>query len=288
MLALRPGVVGAIFRKELRSFLGNPTGYVFLTLFIGTTAAAAFLDEGFFARNLADLATLNRVMPAILMFFVPAITMNSWAEEQKTGTDELLLTQPVHDGEVLLGKYLGAMGIYTVGLLFSLANVVVLAYLGDPDRGLMFATYLGYWLMGALFVAVGMLGSVFTSNATVAFILGAVGCAGLVFAGSEPWASGLVGVVLIASFASLAWLVVAGGARGASVGWLIGAVAALLLWFMPENADGFTRLFDHLSAPEHFASFGEGIIRLGDVCFFLGGAAIALYVCGLMISRRHW
>ena len=107
-------VIGALFRKELRSFLGNPTGYVFLTLFIVASASAAFLTDSFFSRNLADLATLNRWMPAILMFFVPAVTMGLWADERRSGTDELLLTLPVRDGEVVLGKFLGALGVYTV------------------------------------------------------------------------------------------------------------------------------------------------------------------------------
>ena len=137
-------VIRAIARRELGSYLGNPAGYVFLTLFIAATGAGAFLQAGFFARNLADLALLNKVMPAILMLFVPAVTMNVWAEERRRGTDELLLTLPVRDLEVVLGKYLGALGVYTVGLLFALAHVIVLRQLGDPDLGLMFSTYLGY------------------------------------------------------------------------------------------------------------------------------------------------
>jgi ABC-type transport system involved in multi-copper enzyme maturation permease subunit len=278
-------VISALFRKELRSFLGNPTGYVFLTLFIVASAAAAFLTDSFFSRNLADLATLNRWMPAILMFFVPAITMGLWADERRSGTDELLLTLPVRDGEVVMGKFLGALGVYTVGLLFSLVNVAVLAYLGDPDSGLMFATYLGYWLMGALFVAVGMMGSMFTANTTVAFILGALGCAALVFSGSAPWASAIVGVVLLGVAGALKWAVMFG--RGASIGATLGVVFGLVLWlggFFPWFSDIFARL----GAPGHFASFGEGVLRLGDIAFFAGGTAVALYICSILISRRHW
>ncbi|MCA9720484.1 MAG: ABC-2 transporter permease [Myxococcales bacterium] len=286
MFALNPRVVGAIAGKELRSFLGNPTGYVFLTLFIATSAAAAFLDDGFFSRNLADLATLNRMMPALLVFFVPAITMNTWSEERRSGTDELLLTLPVHDGEVVLGKYLGALIVYTVGLLFSLTHIGVLAYLGEPDPGLMFSTYLGYWLLGALFVAVGMAGSMFASNATVAFILGALGCSGLVFSGAAPWSSGLVGVLLIAGVIALLFYVFTGLAQGAGLSALVGAAGALVLWFaMPEQFPG---VFAGLSAPEHFASFGEGMVRLGDVVYFLGGAWATLVLCGLLLGRRHW
>jgi hypothetical protein len=287
---LRPRVVRAIAGKELRSFLGNPTGYVFLTLFIATSAAAAFLDDGFFGRNLADLATLNRVIAPILMFFVPAITMSSWAEERRAGTDELLLTMPVRDLEVIVGKYLGALGIYSVGLLFSLANLCVLLYLGEPDIGLVFATYVGYWLMGALFVAVGMIGSMFTSNATVGFILGAVGCAGLVFAGSEPWASGIVGLAIFAGLGALTMLVLSGVAGLAGVGAMVGAVVGFVLWRGGGEGlwGGFEETFAGLSAPAHFAPFGEGIIRLGDAAFFIGGAAVALYLCSLLLNRRHW
>lgn len=282
-------VIRALFRKELRSFLGNPTGYVFLTLFIVASAAAAFLTDSFFSRNLADLATLNRWMPAILMFFVPAITMGLWADERSTGTDELLLTLPVRDGEVVLGKFLGALGVYTVGLLFSLVNVIVLAYLGDPDAGLMFATYLGYWLMGALFVAVGMVGSMFTANTTVAFILGALGCASLVFAGTAPWASAIVGVVLLGALGALKWAVYFG--RAASIGALLGAAIGLLLWLGAARlglGTWFSDFFGAVGAPSHFASFGDGVLRLGDIAFFVGGTAVALYLCTILISRRHW
>jgi ABC-type transport system involved in multi-copper enzyme maturation permease subunit len=285
-------VVSAIFRKDMRTYLGNPTGYVFLTLFIAATAAAAFLTEEFFARNLADLATLNRWMPAVLMFFVPAITMNAWAEERRGGTDELLLTLPVRDGEVVLGKYLGVLGMYTLSLGLSIAHVVVLSMLGDPDPGLMFSTYAGYWLMGALFAAVGLLGSMFTLNSTVAFILGGLGCAGLVFAGTLPWASAFLGVAVLGLVAALAYVVTTGSSKGAPYAGLLGAAAAAAVWLVArpegEGSNRFEATFAALSVEQHFHSFGEGVMRLSDVAFFVGGVAVLLYASTFLLGRRHW
>lgn len=297
MLGIDTAVVWAIVRKDLRQYLGNPTGYVFLTLFIATTAAAAFMQEGFFARNLADLAELNRLMPAILMFFVPAVTMGAWADERRGGTDEILLTSPVRDGEVVLGKYLGVLGMFTVSLAFSVAHVVVLAYLGDPDPGLMVSTYLGYWMMGALFCAVGLVASMFTTNSTVAFILGALGCAGLVFAGSEPWAAGMLGTAILGLLFALGWFVVrSGDVAGSAFAGGLGAVVGLAFW-LPSllpwlhedgNENRFVDAFGALAVDSHFASFGEGIVRLGDVVYFAGGTAVLLYLCSFLLGRRHW
>ena len=167
--------------------------------------------------------------------------------------------------------------------------MLVLAYLGDPDAGLMFATYLGYWLMGALFVAVGMAGSMFTGNTTVAFILGALGCAALVFAGTAPWASAIVGVVLLGALGALTWNILIG--RGSGIGALIFALVGLALWLGGTSlgwGPWFIEIFGALGAPSHFESFGEGVLRLGDVLFFVGGTAVALYLCTILISRRHW
>ncbi len=280
-------VVRAIARRELGGYLGNPAGYVFLTLFIAATGAGAFLQAGFFARNLADLALLNKVMPAILMLFVPAVTMNVWAEERRRGTEELLLTLPVRDLEVVLGKYLGALGVYTVGLLFALAHVVVLSRLGDPDLGLMFATYLGYWLIGVAFVAVGLLASMFSGNATVAFILGALGCAGLVFAGTAPWADGIVGCAIVAGVAALAWLVLFGSGESVAYAAVGGGITALLVW-LRGLGPSFEETFAKLGVDQHFYGFGEGVVRLGDVAYFVGIAVVVLYLCTFILGRRHW
>ncbi|MCE9527252.1 MAG: Gldg family protein, partial [Planctomycetales bacterium] len=174
----------AIIKRNLVGYFSNPTGYAFLCVFLMATSIALFWGDYFFTNNLANLDQLNIWFPYIMLFFIPSITMSIWADERRQGTDELLLTLPAEDIDIVLGKYVAAAGTLTVALLVSeVATFSFLSLLanGEVDTGLFFVTYMGYWLMGLAMLALGMIASFLTTNLTVAFIFGAILNAALVF-----------------------------------------------------------------------------------------------------------
>ncbi len=188
-------VILAVFQRNFWSYFSGVTGYLFIVAFVLVGAYVAFSEE-FFTDNLANLDKLNAYFPQILLFLVPAVTMGVWSEEKKLGTEELLFTLPVSDLEVLLGKYLSVVSVYSVVLLFSLTHCAVLRWIGDPDWGLIATTYVGYWLAGCALLSAGMVASYLTSSTPVAFVLAAILCAIPVFIGNLPmpvWATRIIG-----------------------------------------------------------------------------------------------
>ena len=150
LLARGRRVAYAVLKRNFYGYFSNPTGYVFLCLFVLLTSMAAFWPHEFFSSNLGTLSELNKWFTYIMLFFIPAITMSIWAEERRQGTDELLLTLPAADFDIVIGKYVAAAAIYTVSLLFSqFSTFLVLAFLtnGEVDTGLFFSNYVGYLLI---------------------------------------------------------------------------------------------------------------------------------------------
>ena len=235
--------VKAIFKRNLAAYFGSPSGYLFICAFVLVSGLSAFWPHEFFNSNLANLDQLNKVLPLIMLGFIPAITMGVWADERRQGTDELLLTLPNGDIEVVLGKYLGAVAIFTISLLFSLTNVIVLMTLGEPDVGLLLSTYAGYWFVGLAMLAVGIVASFLSANLTVAFVLGVAFNAPLVLLSSADV-------------------------------------------FMAEAE--WIRSFKDWSIHANFLDFSRGVLSLSSISFFLGLVSVMLYLCSVLIGKRHW
>jgi len=192
---MRSHVVFAVFKRNFWSYFSGAIGYLFIIAFVLLGAFAAF-QQKFFSNNVATLDQLNEWFPQLLLFIVPAITMGIWSEERKLGTEELLFTLPVSDLEVLIGKYLAVISVYSVALLFSLTHAAILWAIGSPDPWLLLTNYFGYWLAGCALLSAGMMASYLTNSATVAFILGSLICAVPVIIGLIPmpaFATALIG-----------------------------------------------------------------------------------------------
>ena len=125
------------------------------------------------------------LMPWIFLFFIPAVTMKLWAEEKKIGTIEILMTLPIRDYEVVIGKFLACLALLAVTILLTLVIPFSVMYLGNPDVGTLITGYIGLLLMGAAYIAIGFFASTLTENQIVAFIIGIVICLTLLLIGED-------------------------------------------------------------------------------------------------------
>lgn len=253
---MRPHVILAVLKRNLMSYFSGVLGYLFIGVFVVAAAWSAF-NAQFFTNNLANLDQLTASFPFLLLFIIPAVTMTAWADEKRQGTDELLFTLPANDFDILLGKYLSLVVVYTIALAFSMAQLGVLGYYADPDWGLLATTYFGYWLAGSALIAAGMFASVLTSSVTVAFVLGSIICAVPVFVGSIGENMPRRAVQTTIAF-------------GDSI------------------RDTIADFCHELSLAERLREFAMGIVPLSGLIYFVSLIAFFLYLNLVFIGRRHW
>lgn len=160
----------AVMRKEFRGYFDSPVAYIYITFF--TVLSTWLFMRSFFLVNQATMRGYFAILPWLLLFFIPAVTMRLWAEEKKLGTIELLMTLPLKDFEVVFGKFLASFFFLAVTLVLSLALPIMVSMLGEPDLGSIAGGYLGAILLGGAYLAIGLFVSSLTENQIIAFIIG--------------------------------------------------------------------------------------------------------------------
>jgi ABC-2 type transport system permease protein len=161
-----------IFKKEVRSYFNSPAAYIVVTFFLLFTGY--FFGTNLFLMNQANLRTAFGIIPLVFIFFMPAITMRLIAEEKKAGTIELLVTYPIKDSEIIVGKFLSALMLLAIALVFTWFYVISVSLLGNLDGGQVIGGYFGLLLMGAAYLSIGIFASALTENQIVAFIVALV------------------------------------------------------------------------------------------------------------------
>ena len=239
-------VVLTIFKRELAAYFASPVAYVFIVIFLALTGVFTFFIGGFFERGTADLQSFFSFHPWLYVFLVPAVAMRLWAEERKTGTIELLMTLPVGIFQAVLGKFLAAWCFTGIALGLTFPVWLTVNYLGQPDNGVIVASYFGSWLMAGGFLAIGACVSALTSNQVIAFVISAAACflfltssLDLVLSVFRPWAPAFL-VDLIASFSFIT----------------------------------------------HFGAVMKGVISLATVVFFASLIGVCLFINALLIELR--
>jgi len=158
-----------VFLKELRSYFNSPVAYIVIVVFLAILGW--FFTSNLFIANISSLRTVFETTPFLLLFFAPAMTMRLISEEKKTGTLEILLTKPVHEHEIILGKFFAAWALYFFTLVPTFSYFLSVSLLGTLDIGPVIGGYVGLLLVGAVFLAVSVFGSSLTENQVVAFIV---------------------------------------------------------------------------------------------------------------------
>jgi len=243
--------VFAIFRKEINTFFSSLIGYVVIGLFLVILGLFMFVfqDTSLLDFGFATLGPFFSMVPNVFIFLIPAVCMRAFAEEKQSGAIELLVTRPIKDLEIILGKYLACLVLVLFALLPTVLYYYSIYQLGEPvgniDTGGTVGSYIGLVFLAMAFVSIGIFASSLTSNQIVSFLLATALCFWCYF-----------------GFDYLSTLPVFSG-----------------------RAEAFIQ---ELGMLHHFDSLGRGLIDSRDVIYFLSITAFFIMLTLLSLERRKW
>ena len=239
-----------ILIKEVNTFLNSLTAYVVIVVFLTTIGLLmwVFPDTSVLQYGFADMEMLFRLGPYVFMFLIPAITMRMFSEERKTGTLEILLTKPLTDYQIILGKYLASIILVIFSILPTLLYYFSLYKLGSPpgniDTAGVTGSYVGLILLGGVFASIGLFSSALTENQVVAFIIAV-----------------FLSYILYDGFQSLALIDV---------------------WA------GYTAILEKLCIANYYNNLSRGLIDLASVVYFLSIICFMILLTKLVTGSRKW
>jgi len=239
--------VTAIARRELAGYFATPVAYVFIVIFLLAIGAFTFYFGQFFLTGQAELSVFFGSHPWVYLFLLPAISMRLWAEESRAGTIELLMTLPVPVMAAVLGKFLAAWMFAGIALALTFPMWITVNFLGSPDNGVIFASYLGSWLMAGAYLAIGSAVSSMTSNQVIAFVVSVVVCFMFTIAGHTmvlDFFQGWAPTLLISTISSFSFLT-------------------------------------------HFNAIMNGVIDLRDIVYFASLIGLCLFINAVVIDLKR-
>jgi ABC-2 type transport system permease protein len=241
----------ALFIKEISSFFSSIIGYIVITIFLLITSLFLWvfpIESNILDFGYAQLNGLFMIAPYVFLFLIPAISMRSFADENKSGTIELLLTKPISDLNIIIAKFSAAFVLLLIAIIPTLAyyfSVYQLGYpVGNIDSGGVFGSYIGLLLLGASFISIGLFSSSITSNQIVAFIISVV-LSGFLFLGFEF-------IFNLSLFGD----------------------AGLLI--------------KTLGIYDHYTSISRGVLDTRDIIYFISIIALFLFLTRFSLQSRKW
>ncbi|MBF8964634.1 gliding motility-associated ABC transporter permease subunit GldF [Pontibacter sp. FD36] len=240
----------AILKKEFNGFLNTLIAYIVITVFLVAIGMFmwVFPESNVLDYGFADMQTLFNMAPWLFLFLIPAITMRTFAEEKREGTIELLLTKPISDLKLILGKYFAALLLALFALIPTLIYYYTVYELGNPqgnvDSAAVVGSYLGLVFLAGVFAAIGVFASSVSDNQIISFVIAIFLCY-IIYAGFE-------------------------------------LIASIPVW------GGYGYFISQLGIEYHYTAISKGLIDSRDVLYFLSVIAIMILSTKLVLSSRKW
>ena len=235
-----------LLKREFLGYFRSPVAYVFIVVFLLASVGFTFFIGNLFESNQAHLMPFFMYLPWLYLVLVPAVGMRLWAEERRTGTIELLFTLPVTMYEAVLAKFVAGWAFLGVALFLTFPLVFTINYLGEPDNGVIIASYLGSFLMAGAYLAITCVTSAFTKNQVISFILGVIICFLMVLLGWGVFTEALSSVFPM---------------------WIVDAIASM----------GFMT---------HFNGISRGLLDSRDILYFASVIFVALALNTMILNAR--